>query len=176
MSRQTPVSNPFRSFLPTEAMALVEDGSLQSSDLYQATVRHRARLAYNSLAGWLEGNGLMPPGIGTVDGLDENLRLQDRVAQRSKALRHLHGALNLDTIEARPVFDGEKLKDLEAEGGNRAKDIIEDFMIAAWICSGNTGQAVTISAKSAGGGAGWFCPDFELSGVNWGVNGCSLKP
>jgi len=53
------------------------------------------------------------------------------VAQKLKALRHLHGALNLETIEAHPVFDGDELKDFEAEKRNRAKDIIEDFMIAA---------------------------------------------
>jgi exoribonuclease-2 len=112
-------------------MVLAGDGSLQSSDLYGATVRNRAKLAYNSVAAWLEANGPMPQGIGTVKGLDENLRLQDRVAQKLKALRHLHGALDLETIEARPVFDGDELKDLEADNRNRAKDIIEDFMIAA---------------------------------------------
>ena len=112
-------------------MIIAEDGSLQSSDIYGATVRNRAKLAYNSVAGWLDGSGPMPQVIGTVDGLDENLRLQDRVAQKLKALRHVHGALNLETIEARPVFDGDELKDLEAERKNRAKEIIEDFMIAA---------------------------------------------
>ena len=112
-------------------MVLAGDGSLRSSDLYRATVRNRAKLAYNSVAGWLEGKGPMPPGIGRVSGLDENLRLQDCVAQKLKALRHLNGALDLETIEARPVFDGDKLKDLEADKTNRAKDIIEDFMIAA---------------------------------------------
>ncbi len=112
-------------------MVLAGDGSLQSSDLYQATVQNRAKLAYHSVAGWLEGNGPMPQGIGTIKGLGENLRLQDRVAQKLKALRHLHGALDLETIEARPVFDGDELKDFEAERTNRAKNIIEDFMIAA---------------------------------------------
>ncbi|MHB8520465.1 MAG: RNB domain-containing ribonuclease [Limisphaerales bacterium] len=112
-------------------MILAGDGSLQRSDLYPATVRNRAKLAYNSVAGWLEGKGPMPPAIGTVRGLDENLRLQDRVALKLKALRHLHGALDLETIEARPVFDGDALKDLAAETRNRAKDLIEDFMIAA---------------------------------------------
>ena len=96
-------------------MVFAGDGSLQSSDIYRATVRNRAKLAYNSVAAWLEGSGPMPQGIGTVSGLDENLRLQDRVAQKLKALRHLHGALDLETIEARPVFDGDELKDLEAD-------------------------------------------------------------
>src|SRR5437867_1096165 len=112
-------------------MIIAEDGSLQSSDIYGATVRNHAKLAYNRVADWLEGNEPMPQVMGTVDGLDENLRLQDRVAQKLKALRHVHGALNLETIEPRPVFDGDELKDLEAERKNRAKEIIEDFMIAA---------------------------------------------
>ncbi|HUS73167.1 MAG TPA: RNB domain-containing ribonuclease [Sedimentisphaerales bacterium] len=112
-------------------MVLAGDGSLQSSDIYGAIVRNCAKLAYNSVAAWLEGNGPMPQGIDTIKGLDENLRLQDRVAQKLKALRHLHGALDIETIEARPVFDGDEIKDLEAEKKNRAKEIIEDFMIAA---------------------------------------------
>jgi exoribonuclease-2 len=112
-------------------MVIAGDGSLQSSDIYGATVRNRAKLAYNSVAAWLDGNGPMPQGIGTVKGLDENIRLQDGVAQKLKSLRHLHGALDLETIEARPVFDGDELKDMEAEKKNRAKEIIEDFMIAA---------------------------------------------
>jgi VacB/RNase II family 3'-5' exoribonuclease len=112
-------------------MVIADDGSLRSSDLYKAVVRNRAKLAYNSLAGWLEGNGSLPRGIAAVRGLDDNLRLQDRVARKLKVLRHESGALNLQTIEARPVFDGDEIKDLEAERRNRAKDIIEDFMIAA---------------------------------------------
>ena len=88
-------------------MVVDADGSLMSSDIYRATVRNHAKLAYNSLANWIEGSDPMPQVVGKVEGLEENLRLQDRVAQKLKALRHVHGALNLETIEARPVFDGE---------------------------------------------------------------------
>jgi len=112
-------------------VVLAADGTLQSSDVYGATVRNHAKLAYNSVAAWLEGNAPMPQGIGTVGGLEENLRLQDHVARKLKAVRHQHGALDLETIEARPVFDGDELKDMEADESNRAKAIIEDFMIAA---------------------------------------------
>jgi exoribonuclease-2 len=112
-------------------MVLAGDGSLQSSDLYGAAVRNRAKLAYNSVAAWLDGNGPMPHEIPTVGGLDENLRIQARLAREMKALRHLHGALSLETIEASPVFDGDELKDLAATTKNSAKDIIEEFMIAA---------------------------------------------
>jgi exoribonuclease-2 len=112
-------------------MVIAGDGSLQSSDIYRATVRNHAKLAYNSVASWLDGSGPMPKEIGTVHGLDENLRIQDRTARKLKSLRHEHGALDLDTIEAHPVFDGDEIKDIEADRRNCAKDIIEDFMITA---------------------------------------------
>jgi len=112
-------------------MVFAEDGSLQDSDLYGAIVRNRAKLAYNSVASWLESKGPMPQVLATISGLDENLRLQDRVAQKLKKVRHASGALDLETIEARPVFVGDELKDLETDQPNRAKDLIADFMIAA---------------------------------------------
>ena len=106
-------------------------GALQSSDIYRAHVRNHAKLAYNSVAAWLEGSGTIPAALAGVPGLDENLRMQDRAAQGMKNLRHVHGALTLETSEARPIFEGDELRGLEAEKKNRAKDIIEDFMIAA---------------------------------------------
>jgi VacB/RNase II family 3'-5' exoribonuclease len=112
-------------------MVIGEDGSLQDSDIYRALVRNHAKLAYNSVAAWLEGTGTMPEAIDAVKGLDENLRLQDRAAQRLKKFRNIHGALSLETIEAKPVFDNDEVRDIQAEEKNRAKEIIEDFMIAA---------------------------------------------
>ena len=112
-------------------MVIAADGSLEDSDVYRARVRNHAKLAYSSVAAWLEGNGTVPEAIAAVDGLAENLRMQDRAAQSMKNLRHVHGALTLETIEARPVFEGDALRDLKAEEPNRAKDLIEDFMIAA---------------------------------------------
>src|SRR5205814_2238043 len=66
-----------------------------------------------------------------VPGLDAQLRLQDRVAQSMKASRHQHGALSLETLETHAVFDDEVLIDLRPDEKNRAKELIEDFMIAA---------------------------------------------
>ena len=112
-------------------MVISDAGKIQSSDIYRALVRNHAKLAYNSIGAWLEGKGPMPEAVGAIPGLAENLRLQDRVAQQLKARRHEHGALDLQTLEARPVFAGDELKDLRVEERNRAKEIIEDFMIAA---------------------------------------------
>ena len=112
-------------------MVINADGSLQNSDVYQARVRNHAKLAYNGVAAWLEKNGVIPEAIVAVQGLAENLQLQDRVAQSLKDFRHIHGALSLETIEAKPVFDGDQIRSLEIEEKNRAKEIIEDFMISA---------------------------------------------
>lgn len=112
-------------------MVIKVDGTLQSSDIYRALVHNKAKLAYNSVAAWLEGNGSMPEAVAAVNGLAENLRLQDRVAQSLKNFRHVHGALSLETIETKPVFDGDQISALELEEKNRAKEIIEDFMVAA---------------------------------------------
>lgn len=111
-------------------MVIGADGSLQDSDIYGARVRNHAKLAYNSVAAWLEG-GSLPEAIATVPGLAENLRVQDRVAQSMKNLRHVLGALSLETIEARPIFEGDAIRDLQSEEKNRAKELIENFMIAA---------------------------------------------
>ena len=110
---------------------VAQDGSTRDSGIYPARVRNHAKLAYNSVAAWLEEGAAMPAAIAAVGGLAENLKLQDQAAQRMKNFRHAQGALNLETIEAKPVFGGDELSDLEVEKRNRAKDIIEDFMIAA---------------------------------------------
>jgi exoribonuclease-2 len=107
------------------------DGSHTDSDVYLATVRNHAKLAYNSVAAWLEGQAPAPPRVHSVPGVDEQLRVQDRVAALLRRRRFEKGALTLETLEARAVFDGEVLSDLVPEGRNRAKDLIEDLMIAA---------------------------------------------
>ncbi len=111
-------------------MTVRTDGEVTHSDIGRALVRNRAKLAYNGVAAWLDG-GSPPARLAAVAGLEEQLRIQDRVAQAMKGLRHHNGALSLQTIEPRPVFDGDLLADLKDDDRNRAKEIIEDFMIAA---------------------------------------------
>jgi len=112
-------------------MVVSKGGTVKASDVYRAVVRNRAKLTYDGVAAWLDGAIRTPPGILAVPGLDEQLRIQDRVAQAMKAVRHEHGALNLETLETRAVFDGDVLSELKPEEKNRAKELIEDFMIAA---------------------------------------------
>ncbi len=112
-------------------MVIGADGSLEGSDIYRARVRNHAQLTYNRVAAWLEGDRIDPDTIAMVKGLDGNLRMQDRAAQSMRNLRHAHGALTLETVEARPVFEGDEIRALQVETRNHATDLIEDFMIAA---------------------------------------------
>src|SRR5216684_765350 len=112
-------------------MVVGADGTVAASDVYRAMVRNRAKLAYDAVAAWLDGRGPAPARVAAVPGMDAQLRTQDRVAQAMKGLRHEHGALSLETLETRAVFDGDVLTDLRPDEQNRAKELIEDFMIAA---------------------------------------------
>ncbi len=112
-------------------MTVAADGTLTGSDIYRARVRNRAKLAYNSVAAWLDGKAPAPAPVAAVPGMDEQIRLQDKVAQVMKRVRSERGALTLDTLEARAVFDRGVLSDLRPDERNRAKDLIEDFMVAA---------------------------------------------
>jgi exoribonuclease-2 len=110
---------------------VARDGSIGTSDVYQAVVHNHAQLAYPSLGAWLEGKGPIPPKVTAVPGLESNLRQQDAAAQALKRRRHELGALTLETIEARPVFEDDTLRDLAEQHPNRATELIEDFMVAA---------------------------------------------
>lgn len=112
-------------------MTVTSDGTVVAGDVYRAAVMNKAKLAYNSLAAWLDGTGAPPPKLTAVKGLDENLRLQDLIAGAMRHQRQTHGALLLDTLEVRPVFDDENLVDMRPDLRNRAKDLIEDCMVGA---------------------------------------------
>jgi len=106
-------------------------GAVTASDIYRARVVNRAKLAYDSVAAWLDGKGAAPAPLAAVAGMDQQLRVQDKVAQALKAVRKSQGALGLTTLEAQAVYDGAALLDLRPDEDNRAKELIEYFMISA---------------------------------------------
>jgi len=111
-------------------MTVSADGSLIASELYRAYVHNHAKLTYKAVGAWLEGEGPLPEAAGRIKGMEQQLRVQDQVAQRLKRLRHEQGALDLETIEARAVVKDGKVIDLDVQRQNRAMELIEDFMVA----------------------------------------------
>lgn len=110
---------------------IADDGSIVDSSFCRAIVRNKARLSYSSVAAWLNNKDSIPMEIKLVDGMEESLRLQDATAEKMRRLRHIHGALVFETIDAKPIFSGDTLMDIIPDPRNRANGIVEDFMIAA---------------------------------------------
>jgi exoribonuclease-2 len=112
-------------------MRVESDGAITESAVFRAMVQNHAKLAYNGVAAWLDGSPHAPAPVLAIPGVDAQLRVQDRIAHTLRCRRFERGALTLETLEARPVFENGRLSDLVPEGRNRAKDLIEDLMIAA---------------------------------------------
>jgi VacB/RNase II family 3'-5' exoribonuclease len=111
--------------------AVSSDGHVNSTDLYRAVVRNKAQLTYNAVGAWLEAQAPAPPKVAASTDLQAQLKLQNTVAQALKQQRYLHGALNIETIEVRPVLVNNQVTDVVKQEKNPATDLIEDFMIAA---------------------------------------------
>ncbi len=112
-------------------MTVGEDGHVRDGGVYRARVFNHAKLAYNRVASWLDGEEEMPEKIARIPGLAETIKLQDHIADRLRDRRHEMGALDLETIEARPVMRDGEVVELRREKRNNARMLIEDFMIAA---------------------------------------------
>ncbi|MDD1705297.1 MAG: RNB domain-containing ribonuclease [Methanoregula sp.] len=106
-------------------------GELRPGDLYPALVRNKAKLVYEEIGDWLEGKTGLPKGVSRVDGLEDQLRLQKVAMGRLKTFRRAQGALELTTLEAEPVVENGRIKDIVVQRQNTARCLIEEFMIAA---------------------------------------------
>lgn len=106
-----------------------EDGSLddEGTRIYPARVRNHAKLVYERIGAWLEAQGEAPDDP-TIMG---QVTLHDEVTQRLRRRRIELGALEFETIEARAVTEHGRVVDLVVLHKNRARELIEDLMIAA---------------------------------------------
>jgi exoribonuclease-2 len=107
------------------------DGHVKSTDLYRALVRNRAQLTYAGVGGWLENTAPAPSKVAASTDLQAQLKLQNTVAQALRQQRYRHGALNIETIEVRPILINDRVADVVKQEKNLGTELIEDFMIAA---------------------------------------------
>src|SRR5215831_4349246 len=111
--------------------AVDASGAVSDGKAYRALVRNRAQLAYNSVGAWLEGRGPAPEKVAANADLAAQIKLQDKAAQNMLGRRFQHGALDLETIETRPVMLRDEAVDIAKLEKNRATSLIEEFMVAA---------------------------------------------
>jgi exoribonuclease-2 len=122
------------------------DGIVQSSDIYRAVVRNTAQLTYDGVGAWLARAGAVPAKVAGAPVLQAQLTLQDACAQALRGARYRHGALNIETIETRPVVLQGEVVDVVRQEKNRATELIEDFMIAANEVVARTLEARQVSS------------------------------
>ena len=106
------------------SFAVGADGSIDDGVVARAVVRNHARLTYDAVAAWL----------------------QDEAATRLRDLRRRDGALDLESTDARVVVRDGKVVGLEIDSKNRARDLIEDVMIAG---NGVTARSLDAHGLSA---------------------------
>ena len=112
-------------------MEVTASGEVAAESVYRALVRNRAQLTYEDVGEWLASKAPHPRVPSGLVGLDHQLLLQQEAADRLQALRTKHGALEFETVEARPVIEHGRVVGLDLPQKNDAKRLIENLMIAA---------------------------------------------
>ena len=126
--------NEDRLALVTE-MVFNADASLAGATVYRAQVRNKAKLAYDAISAWIDGEAALPPEAAQVPGLQAQLHTQDTLAQLLRSRRRAEGSLELETFQPRAVFEGEAVVDIRQQVQNRARQLIEEVMIATNGCT-----------------------------------------
>ena len=116
-------------------MVFDADAVLSGATVYRALVRNKAKLAYDAVSTWIDGEGPLPEAAAVVPGMEAQLRVQDALAQRLRQRRRAQGSLELETFQPRAVFEGEQVVGIEQQVHNRARQLIEEVMIATNGCT-----------------------------------------
>ena len=106
---------------------VAKDGQIVAAKVYRALTRNKAKLVYEDVGAWLENHGDAPRDA----VIAEQVKMQDEAAQRLRRRRIDHGALQFETVEARAVAKDGEVVDLKLTLKSRARELIEDLMIAA---------------------------------------------
>jgi VacB/RNase II family 3'-5' exoribonuclease len=132
------VSENLTSLLPgVERLAVViemiikENGDVPDHSIYRALTRNYAKMTYSEVGAWLDAKAVEPDDFSKVEGLREQILVQQKAAVRLINYRQKRGSLEFESIESAPVFKDGEAKDLQIVKTNSARKIIENFMVAA---------------------------------------------
>jgi exoribonuclease-2 len=117
-------------------MRVAPDGTMTPVDTYRAVVRNYAKLDYETVGAWLGADTPRPKAVarvppGQVEALSAQLKLQSECARRLRDVRRSTGAMNIESSEPQAIVVDGRVVDLAVPRRNVARELIEDFMIAA---------------------------------------------
>ena len=116
-------------------MVIDKEGFVTSPHVYRAKVRNKAQLAYDAISDWIDGKIPPPEALAKVNGMAEQLQIQDKTAQVIRKRRRAQGSLELEIFEPKAIFEGEKVVGIVQQVQNRGRQLIEEFMIATNECT-----------------------------------------
>lgn len=108
-----------------------KSGDIENSSIFQAMVHNYAKLTYNAIGDWLEGEKNIPDHAAKVPGLEKTLKIQHEAAQILKRNRQKAGALTLQSSEAEVKIQNDDSIEIHLPYDNYAHQLIEEFMVAA---------------------------------------------
>jgi VacB/RNase II family 3'-5' exoribonuclease len=110
---------------------VAKEGKVTCSEVCTDIVRNQARLNYDQVGKWLGNQANSPSECAADPALCQQLRLQEEASQRLKHFRDEQGALAFGGVESVPIIVDNAVKSMAIVRANPARDIIENFMIAA---------------------------------------------
>lgn len=116
-------------------MHFSKSADLVHSSIYLAKVKNQSQLAYDAVSAWLEGKTPPPEAVSRIAGLEEQLHIQDELAQKLRVIRHEKGSLEFDIFQPKATFVNDAIAEISQQPHNRARQLIEEFMIATNGCT-----------------------------------------
>ena len=110
-------------------MTVKVDGEIPETTFFRAWVRNHVKLNYEDVGDWLDGEAASED-LRRFPWIADQIKLQDEAASRFHKYRIAKGALEFESIESKVVLDGGDISGLVSHRPNRARKLIENFMVA----------------------------------------------
>jgi ribonuclease R len=135
------LSNGICSLMPSVDRAVLvaelhiaSDGNVVRTDFYEAVICSHARLIYEEVQAWVDGNSSI---LGAITGVvAENLNELYKLYGTFKKIRLRRGALEIESREPQFIFDEfRKIESINSVARVDAHKVIEECMVAANIAA-----------------------------------------
>jgi len=136
------ISNGLCSLLPLEPrlamvcdMRIDRNGEVDKFDFYEALIYSHARLTYNQVQDFLDGDQKLPVQATYAKAVAKSVRVLSKVHDLMRRARDGRGALDFETHEAVLTLQHGRVAGIQAQQRLSAHQLIEEAMISANVCA-----------------------------------------